>query len=132
MSEHQLRHPGALTALEDLPKTTITVDGIPVTVTACRWHELPWGEHLYHFEFRSPLEPPRPIPMSETGYRSHFVYGNQLEGFASLLDAAKTIARNMVASERGDGDADQGSLFDALDRTLPSNLNAQIEAGSPP
>jgi hypothetical protein len=24
------------------------------------------------FEFRSPHEPPRPIPVSDTGYRSYF------------------------------------------------------------
>lgn len=39
-----------------------------------------------HFEFVSPYEPPRPIPSSETGYRSYF------EPSEDVLDSKNCIA----------------------------------------
>lgn len=93
--------------------TVIHIEGVPVAVSAERWSDMPDGERLYHFEFRSTVEPPRPIPVSETGYRSHFAYGQQVECFTSLLVFAETFARELARRESKRRTAEgQLSLFD--------------------
>jgi hypothetical protein len=48
---------------------TITVEAQPMLVS----YEARWRRSGYaHFEFRSPQNPARRIPVSETGYKSHF------------------------------------------------------------
>jgi hypothetical protein len=47
-----------------------------------------------NFEFRSPYEPPRRIPVSETGFRSEFVSMNDVKAARSPQD----FARNLVVS----------------------------------
>lgn len=76
--------------------TVIYIDGVPVAVSAERWSDLPGGERLYHFEFCSTVEPARPIPVSETGYRSHFAYGGLVDNFESLLAYAEALARELA------------------------------------
>jgi hypothetical protein len=44
-----------------------------------------------HFEFRSPHEPPRRIPLSETGYRSHFASMEDVESASSPQDYARGV-----------------------------------------
>jgi hypothetical protein len=39
-----------------------------------------------HFEFRSPHEPPRRIPVSETGYRSYFAAMEDVKAASSPRD----------------------------------------------
>ena len=47
-----------------------------------------------HFEFRSPHQPPRRIPVSETGYRSHFAAMDDIEA----TDSPQEYARNRFAN----------------------------------
>ena len=48
---------------------TITVEAQPMIVS----YEPRWlKSDLAHFEFRSPHNPPRRIPVSDTGYLNHF------------------------------------------------------------
>jgi hypothetical protein len=68
-----------------------------------------------HFEFRSPYEPPRRVPVSETGYRSHFAAMADIEA----CENAETYARLLVEatldrapkSKSGSSDNDQLKLF---------------------
>jgi hypothetical protein len=66
-----------------------------------------------HFEFRSPHEPRRPIPISETGYLSHFAAMANIEAAASPQDFARQVALDILRSEQfPDGDeGGQLSLF---------------------
>ena len=48
-----------------------------------------------HFEFRSPHEPPRRIPVSETGYRSHFGDMDEIEA----MDSPQEYARMAVLAQ---------------------------------
>lgn len=99
-----------MTAL--LLDTVIHVDGVPVAVSAERWSDLPDGESLYHFEFSSTVEPARPIPVSETGYRSHFAYGRLVDNFESVLVYAETLARELARQSAKTSAAEgQLSLF---------------------
>jgi hypothetical protein len=54
--------------------------------------EAPYG----HFEFFSPHEPPRRIPVSETGYRSHFAPMHEVEAAPSPQDYAREVALALV------------------------------------
>jgi hypothetical protein len=55
-------------------------------------YEPHWMTDIEFFEFRSPREPRRPIPISETGYRSHFAAMMDVEAAASPQDFAREIA----------------------------------------
>jgi hypothetical protein len=46
----------------------ISVEAQPVVVR----YQPNWMDDMAHFEFRSPHRPPRRIPISESGYYSHF------------------------------------------------------------
>jgi hypothetical protein len=46
----------------------ISVEAQPVVVR----YQPNWMDDMAHFEFRSPYRPPRRIPISESGYYSHF------------------------------------------------------------
>jgi hypothetical protein len=93
---------------------TITVDHQPVKVRV-RPHYHP--NFLAHFEFRSPCEPARQIPMSRTGYTSQFVYRSDMrdvddiEAFALELAQALTAEANYTKPQKRQRDAAQGSLF---------------------
>ncbi len=52
------------------------------------------AQDVGHFEFRSPHEPPRRIPLSETGYRSPC----PPDGDRDLLDSPQDYARDFVLS----------------------------------
>ena len=72
-----------------------------------------WMPGLGHFEFRSPHEPRRPIPISETGYRSYFAAMEDIEAVANPVDFACRVALGLRGS-RGKArpeDCDQLALF---------------------
>jgi hypothetical protein len=48
-----------------------------------------WLEDIGHFEFRSPHEPARRIPVSETGYCSHFADIEDIAACPSPQDYAR-------------------------------------------
>jgi hypothetical protein len=50
-----------------------------------------WTADIGHFEFRSPHKPPRRIPVSETGYRSHFASMQEVEAASSPQDYARGV-----------------------------------------
>lgn len=50
-----------------------------------------WSEDYGHFEFHSPHNPPRRIPVSETGYRSHFAPMEEVKAAASPKDYAREL-----------------------------------------
>lgn len=58
-------------------------------------YEPDWMPDMGHFEFRSPHKPPRRIPVSETGYRSHFASMEDVEASSSPQD----YARDFVLSQ---------------------------------
>lgn len=70
---------------------------------------------LGHFEFRSPYDPPRRIPVSATGYRSHFAAIHQVAAAASPEAFARDLALALLRSEQKRGQKDregtQLSLF---------------------
>jgi hypothetical protein len=72
-----------------------------------------WMVDTGHFEFRSPHEPPRRIPVSETGYRSHFASMEDVEAALSPQDYARAVVLGILRS-RGKTEAEeskQPSLF---------------------
>jgi hypothetical protein len=76
-------------------------------------YEPHWMRDVGHFEFESPHEPRRPIPISETGYRSHFAAMEIIEAAASPQDFAREVAIALLRSrcQRRD-DPQQLSLFE--------------------
>jgi len=54
-----------------------------------------WMKDTGHFEFRSPHQPPRRIPVSETGYRSHFGDMDEIEA----MDSPQEYARMVVLAQ---------------------------------
>jgi len=57
--------------------------GVLIEVRYCpSWsksHEEIYGERMAHLEVMSLDEPRRPLPMTETGYRSHFIHAKTIE-----------------------------------------------------
>jgi hypothetical protein len=88
---------------------TITIDAQEMIVD----YEPHWMTDVGHFEFRSPREPRRPIPISETGYCSHFAGMADVEAAASPQDFAREVALGLLRSERSadSEDEDQLALF---------------------
>jgi hypothetical protein len=62
-----------------------------------------------HFEFRSPHEPARRIPVSETGYCSHFSPMWQIREAPSVEEYARAVALLLMRRrpEPDDGEADE-------------------------
>jgi hypothetical protein len=59
-----------------------------------------WMPDTGHFEFRSPHEPARRIPVSETGYRSHFASMEDVEAASSPQDYAREVVLEILQSSR--------------------------------
>jgi len=55
-----------------------------------------WMTDVGHFEFRSPHEPARRIPVSESGYRSYFAPMEAVENASSPQDYARDLALSML------------------------------------
>jgi hypothetical protein len=77
---------------------TLTVDAQEMKVRYVPY----WTKGLApygHFEFRSPHEPRRRIPVSETGYRSYFAPMEEIEAAPSVEDYARMVALALIAGE---------------------------------
>jgi hypothetical protein len=85
------------------PKTfTITVEAQPMLVS----YEPRWLKSDYaHFKFRSPHKPARRIPVSETGYLSHFASMEDVKDAKSPQDFAREEALALLRSRRRAWDA---------------------------
>ena len=73
-----------------------------------------WMADTGHFEFRSPHVPARRIPVSESGYRSHFAAMEEIEDEASPQDYARLAAPAIIrqhAGRRVEENSDQLALF---------------------
>lgn len=55
-----------------------------------------------HFQFRSPADPPRPLPISPSGYLSHFAPGEQVDALGGPEAFARRYAEEVLAG-RGEG-----------------------------
>ena len=85
---------------------TLVVEGQEMIVQ----YQANWMTDVGHFEFRSPHEPPRRIPVSETGYRSHFASMGEVEASPSPQDYAREVALGFLRSPAKQ-DRDQLALF---------------------
>ena len=69
-----------------------------------------------HFEFTSPYEPRRRIPVSDTGYRSHFSPMHEIEAAPSVEDYARMLVMALMnamprSDEADPDDGEQLALF---------------------
>ena len=53
-----------------------------------------------HFEFRSAHQPPRSIPISKTGYLSHFMPIGEIEQLGSPQACAESIIKTLLDSQK--------------------------------
>lgn len=60
-----------------------------------------------HFEFTSPHEPRRRIPVSETGYRSHFAPMWEIAEAPSVEAYARAVARAIMGARPSPDDDDK-------------------------
>ena len=91
MSKKQQRRKKAIPAKRRKMTFRIVVEAQPMLVT----YEPHWLKSDYaHFEFRSPHKPARRIPISETGYKSHFASTEDVKNARS----PETFARELVFS----------------------------------
>jgi hypothetical protein len=75
-------------------------------------YEPNWMADMAHFEYRSPHKPPRRIPVSETGYLSHFASMDEVAAAKSPQEFAREEARHLLRSQcRCPEDSRQLSLF---------------------
>ncbi len=72
-------------------------------------YQADWMPDVGHFEFRSPHEPLKRIPVSETGYRSLFAPMEEVAAFDSPQDYAREAAMSLL-SERARKPQDRGQL----------------------
>ena len=88
---------------------TLVIEAQEMVVT----YQPDWMTDVGHFEFRSPHEPPRRIPGSETGYRSHFAAMGEVEAASSPQDYAREVALALLApaQQSQHNDSDQLPLF---------------------
>lgn len=94
---------------------TVTVDGVAVAVR----HQPARSAGHDHFEFSDPSGEGKPIPISRTGYRSHFVHGSFVEqaGGPEAFARAYCLAVLSGGDTKTDDDEEpatgrQASLFD--------------------
>lgn len=100
-----------------MTKTTvefsIMVEGQQMLVRYCAYY-FRYGDYaIGHLEFFSPHEPIRRIPISDTGYRSHFAEMVEIESFARVDEYAVAVvmAHRSDREQLEDDDDVQGSLF---------------------
>jgi hypothetical protein len=90
---------------------TLTIDAQEMSV---RYHPY-WTKGLApygYFEFRSLCEPRRRIPVSETGYRSHFAPMHEVEAATNVEEYARMVALALIAQKSGSSpDTDQLAMF---------------------
>ena len=82
-------------------------------------YEPDWMDGTGHFQFRSPHKPARRIPVSETGYRSHFASIEDIaeaeSAAAYARDYALSVIRRVPAERLRAAEASQPSLLSLLD-----------------
>lgn len=84
-------------------------DGQPMIVCFTPYRFSDYG----HFEFRSPHSPPRRIPVSETGYRSHFAPMQEIEQGPDIETYVKILIRVLINQDcKRRNDESQPDLFD--------------------
>ena len=87
---------------------TLTVEAQEMIVQ----YQADWMPDMGHFEFRSPHEPPRRIPVSETGYRSHFAAMEDVAASSSPQDYARDFVVSQIrAYSNAKTDRNQLPLF---------------------
>ena len=75
-----------------LQKFRISVEGQDMLVE----YEPDWMKDTGHLQFRSPHTPARRIPVSETGYRSHFVSMEDIREAESPQEYARLYALSLI------------------------------------
>jgi hypothetical protein len=95
---------------------TLVLDGQEIRIRyQPDWISFPeLGVRYGHVEFSSPHVPRRRIPVSDSGYRSHFAPMAEIEACATPEEYAREIA-GMLMRRKGpppdDGDDEQLALF---------------------
>jgi hypothetical protein len=119
MTRRATRKAPALPARSKKQRFTLTIEGQPMLVEYTpNWMD---GEFATgHFEYRSPHKPARRIPVSETGYRSHFASMDEIEAADSPEEYARLFAlciiRRAPAARISEAERVQPSLFSLIDR----------------
>jgi hypothetical protein len=85
---------------------TLVVDAQEIVVD----YQPHWMTDVGHFEFRSPHEPPRRIPISATGYKSYFAPMEEVDAASSPQDYAREIVLAIMRSYRKTNLEDRGQL----------------------
>jgi hypothetical protein len=107
MSKKLTRRKKASPAKSGRKTFTITVEAQPMVVSY-----QPLKSGFGHFEFRSPHEPPRRIPVSDTGYHSYFASMRIVKASRSPQDFAREVAFALLRSKQSrPEDPRQLSLF---------------------
>jgi len=81
---------------------TLTIEAQEILVRYCPRYFI--AADYAHFEFTSPQEPPRRIPVSETGYRSHFSPMHEVEAAPSVEAYARAIALALMKAVQSTGE----------------------------
>jgi hypothetical protein len=87
---------------------TIEAEGLPVRVRYRPGSFEAMG--LAHMEFMSMAQPPKPIPISNTGYRSHFCAPEAVAQLGTPEAYARAYCKAMLRKRRGE----EASLRDIL------------------
>lgn len=85
--------------LDGYEEFMITVSGSPLKVR----YNAKWGSGLLgvaHMEFHSPESPAQPIPVSETGYRSHFLPRENVSSFDSPAHYAVSYCMALLCNKK--------------------------------
>lgn len=71
----------------DYERQKITWDDIEIEVRwASNWMDYDDGTSMGHLEIQSVCPQKHPLPMTETGYRSHFIYEHEINEFGGPLN----------------------------------------------
>ena len=84
-----------------------------------------WMVDYGQFEFRSPHKPARRIPVSETGYRSHFAPMEDVEASASPQDYARDFVLHHLRSRHQTRNEDRDQLPLFWSANTPAGRNRQ-------
>lgn len=93
--------------MEQYIKFSLTCEGQEIVV---RYRHRYFSAGYDHFEFMSPYQPARSIPISETGYRSHFAPTQEVEA-APDFKAYAQLVLDALAEELHPTDRNQLTLF---------------------
>jgi hypothetical protein len=88
-------------------KFLIVIEAQKIAVT----YKPNWMPDMAQFEFRSPYEPKRRIPISETGYRSHFAEMAEVRRWPSPEDYARDTALSFLREQCKPQDRNQLNMF---------------------